>query len=170
MKRFVFLLLLIVGCKPTQPKPPPVNPADTEAVRLLYDAHLVARGSAALYLNDKLCNAAQAHADWMAANRRMSHTGAGGSSFADRAREHGYNIRGGGENVAAGYSSVEAVMRGWMNSPGHRRNILNRSWRDAGFGVAKAQNGQLYWSATFATGSGSSAAQTPLMQPGPLSN
>lgn len=174
MKRALLILVLFLGCdsnpsQPQPPKPPPTDSTGLQEVRELYDAHLVARGSRPLNLHPNLCAAAQAHADWMAKNQRMSHTGAGGSNFSQRAREHGYTIRGGGENVAAGYPTVDAVMKGWMKSPGHRRNILNSQWKDAGFGVAKSKNGQLYWSATFATGNSPSALQSPFVEPGPLS-
>lgn len=54
-----------------------------------------------------------------------------------------------GENVAMGYTSPEAVMRGWMNSSGHRSNILRSGYTKIGVGVAKGSDGRLYWTQVF---------------------
>jgi len=54
-----------------------------------------------------------------------------------------------GENVAYGYGSVESVMAGWMNSSGHRANILNANFTHVGLGRATAANGTLYWTQVF---------------------
>lgn len=54
-----------------------------------------------------------------------------------------------GENIAKGYEDIETVVDGWMNSPGHRRNILNPKYNKAGFGYAKMTNGSPYWCAQF---------------------
>ncbi len=50
-----------------------------------------------------------------------------------------------GENIAAGYTTASAVMNGWMHSPGHRRNILRRSFTKIGLGVARSADGNRYW-------------------------
>lgn len=50
-----------------------------------------------------------------------------------------------GENIAAGYTSVSAVTSGWMNSPGHKANILNANFKIISVGVAQAANGTYYW-------------------------
>jgi uncharacterized protein YkwD len=55
----------------------------------------------------------------------------------------GYRWSAWGENVAMGYLTPRAVMRAWMNSPGHRANILSRSFRH--IGVRRSGNGTLYW-------------------------
>jgi uncharacterized protein YkwD len=54
-----------------------------------------------------------------------------------------------GENIAMGYSDIESVVDGWMNSPGHKRNILNPKFNKAGFGYAKTPDGPAYWCAQF---------------------
>lgn len=54
-----------------------------------------------------------------------------------------------GENIAYGYPSAAAVMRGWMHSPGHRRNILNRRFTKIGLGVAQTRDGTKYWVQNF---------------------
>lgn len=54
-----------------------------------------------------------------------------------------------GENVAYGYTSPGAVQKAWMNSPGHRANILESRYRFMGVGVASADNGTLYYAVVF---------------------
>ena len=57
-----------------------------------------------------------------------------------------------GENVAYGYGSVAAVMSAWMNSSGHRANILSSSFAHVGVGRADASNGTPYWTQDFGRG------------------
>ena len=54
-----------------------------------------------------------------------------------------------GENVAAGYPSVVAVMGGWMGSSGHRANLLSTSYEHVGVGRAASGSGALYWTQVF---------------------
>lgn len=54
-----------------------------------------------------------------------------------------------GENIAMGYPEIDSVVDGWMNSSGHRRNILNKKFTHAGFGYAKRPGGAAYWCAQF---------------------
>ena len=63
----------------------------------------------------------------------------------DRAARAGYDFREIAENVAQGYPSPAAVTRGWMESRGHRRNILMRNAQDAGIGIAIGRGGDLHW-------------------------
>jgi len=54
-----------------------------------------------------------------------------------------------GENIAYGQRTPAEVMRDWMNSPGHRNNILSRSYTEIGVGLAKNKNGVCYWTQMF---------------------
>ncbi len=54
-----------------------------------------------------------------------------------------------GENIASGYPTAAAVMRGWMHSEGHRANILNRRFKKIGLGVATSRDGTKYWVQNF---------------------
>ncbi|HEX3026333.1 MAG TPA: CAP domain-containing protein, partial [Clostridia bacterium] len=54
-----------------------------------------------------------------------------------------------GENIAMGQPTPQAVMTAWMNSPGHRSNILSATYNQIGVGVAKNSRGQLYWTQMF---------------------
>lgn len=54
-----------------------------------------------------------------------------------------------GENIAMGQRTAQEVMNTWMNSPGHRANILNPSFNQIGVGLAKNSNGTCYWTQQF---------------------
>ncbi|MFY1669096.1 CAP domain-containing protein [Plantactinospora sp. WMMB334] len=107
-----------------------------------------ANGCAAVVINNDLAEAARLHSQDQAENTDMSHTGSDGSDFVERARRAGYD-RPIGENVAMGYRDAAAVMEGWMNSSGHRANILNCDARAMGVGVATGPDGRLYWTQMF---------------------
>ncbi len=110
------------------------------------------RGCRALGVNNALMSAAQTHTDKMARRGRggtLSHQLPGEASVPVRIRRAGYNWRQWGENVAAGQTTAQAVMRAWMRSPGHRRNILTCSFRHIGVGLAYARNGTPYWTQDF---------------------
>ncbi|MGE3822376.1 MAG: CAP domain-containing protein [Isosphaeraceae bacterium] len=100
--------------------------------------------------NPRLDAAARAHAQDMAARREMTHEGADGSVAAERIDRQGYPFRNAGENVARGQRSVEQVMDGWMNSPGHRKNILGK-YSEIGLAVVHDDEGTPYWCVNFAT-------------------
>jgi uncharacterized protein YkwD len=99
-------------------------------------------GLGPLQLNRRLSKAARGHAEDMARRKYFSHDTLGGGSFVDRIRHAGY-LRGAhrwavGENLAwatLGQSAPRGVTALWMNSPGHRANILNGSFREIGIGV-----------------------------------
>jgi uncharacterized protein YkwD len=117
----------------------------------LVEAHIKVRVEAkqkTLTVNRKLMAAAQAHAEDMAARRKMSHTGGDGSSSSERIKAGGYRYFRAGENIAAGHLSVDRVMKGWMNSPGHKRNILG-GFSEIGVGCAVDEAGKRYWCVTF---------------------
>ncbi len=80
----------------------------------------------------------------------MSHRGGDGSSPFTRVTRAGYAYSRAGENVAAGQTSVDAVMRSWLLSPGHRLNILGR-YSEIGTGCAIDTSGTAYWCVTFGT-------------------
>ena len=107
--------------------------------------------AAAVTWNDKLTVAAEGHSQDMAAKDYFSHTSADGRSPFDRMRAAGYNGRLMGENIAAGYRTAAAVMQGWMNSAGHRANILNCGFREIGIGHATGGSYGMYWTQDFGT-------------------
>jgi uncharacterized protein YkwD len=82
-----------------------------------------------------------------------------------RARDCDYTGSGWGENIAWGYATPQSVMTGWLNSPGHRANIENASYRSIGVGVAANASGQLYWTQNFGTTGGSPSPPPPSPPP-----
>lgn len=138
---------------PSQPDPGPA--ATTWQGEMLNDvnAFRAAHGIPALSECAALDRAAQGHSDDQAAHDTMSHTGSNGSDLGTRANQAGYVGWGAlGENVAYGYTAVNTVMVGWMNSTGHRENILSRSYEHVGFGLATSASGTRYWSQDFGAG------------------
>ncbi len=132
------------------------SPGSTEpagVVGRVVEAHNAERarhGLPPLSVAPALGAAADGQARDMAGRGRMSHGGGDGSSPFDRIKRAGYSYQAAGENVAYGFDDVEAVMAGWMRSPGHRRNILGR-FTEIGVGRATAKDGSAYWCVTFGT-------------------
>ncbi len=95
--------------------------------------------------NDELTAAAQIHSNDMNANSFFSHTGSDRSSLADRVNRIGYKYSTIGENIAMGETQTEElVVEGWMNSPGHCRNIMQGRFTE--MGVARSG---IYWTQVF---------------------
>jgi uncharacterized protein YkwD len=105
-----------------------------------------------LNVQGSLVAAAQMHSEDMACNNYFSHTGLDGSTVGGRSTRQGYGWSFVGENIGAGYSSPEAVVQGWMNSPGHRANILSPDYTEIGIGYAFSADSDYgtYWTAVFA--------------------
>lgn len=106
-------------------------------------------GCGPLRVDQRLVNAARAHSADMAAKGYFSHTSPSGETPWDRMKKAGYPASG-GENIAMGYPTAEAVMKGWMNSSGHRANILNCGYKAIGVGV-KTGSGGPWWTQNFGT-------------------
>ncbi|WP_431975742.1 CAP domain-containing protein [Micromonospora haikouensis] len=123
--------------------------AQAQEVVNLVNAERAKAGCGALKIDDKLMAAAQAHSQDQADHRKMTHDGSDGSDVGERLDRAGYAWRAYGENVAWNQQTPAAVMDAWMNSPGHRANILNCSFTEIGVGVANS-NGP-YWTQDFGT-------------------
>ena len=102
-----------------------------------------------LQLHSGMADAAQLRADELLES--YSHTRPNGSEYYTVLKEAGIAYAPGGENIAAGYTSVEAVFDGWMNSPGHRANILRKGIGTCGFGYVWKDNDMYghYWAQLF---------------------
>ncbi|MEM1256346.1 MAG: CAP domain-containing protein [Cyanobacteria bacterium P01_H01_bin.21] len=107
------------------------------------------RGKHPLRLDSRLTKAAQVHSEDMARHKTISHIGSDGSSFGIRIRRTGYRYRTAAENVAIGQKSSREVVKAWMQSPGHRRNILSSKYTEIGIGIVYAPKGP-YWTQVFA--------------------
>ncbi|HET6924630.1 MAG TPA: CAP domain-containing protein [Candidatus Saccharimonadales bacterium] len=99
-------------------------------------------GLPGLGLNSQLDQAAQAKANDMAARDYWSHNTPDGQTPWSFIIAAGYNYQTAGENLAYGFDSASETVTGWMNSPEHRANILNTTYKEVGFGVANSANYQ----------------------------
>ncbi|WP_373534286.1 CAP domain-containing protein [Microcoleus sp.] len=128
-----------------------------------------------LTLNTQLLNAAETHSQNMALQDFFSHTGKDGSSFTSRITTTGYKFADGAaaENIGVGYSTPEQVVEGWMNSSGHRTNILNPNLKEIGIGYyflandTGSVNFNHYWTQVFATSLDGSVTPAPTPTPTP---
>nr|RIY13927.1 CAP domain-containing protein [Deinococcus sp. RM] len=95
--------------------------------------------AAPLTWNAPLAQAAQGHATDMATQNYFSHTSKDGRTFSQRITTAGYTpYRTIGENIAAGQTTPQAVVDGWLKSEGHCRNIMNPAFKELGVGYAYA--------------------------------
>jgi uncharacterized protein YkwD len=118
--------------------------ADDSAKDLLneHNRQRAQRGLEPLELDPALCEYAQSHAKKMADKGLLVHSSM--SNLAVRAGNG--NV---GENIAWGQNSEEEVCDSWMNSSGHRANILSKRYKKVGFGVKEDERGRKYWCAVF---------------------
>lgn len=138
MKSLMMLAVLaLAACQPTPPPSPTftVAQASTPAgsMAAMINQQRAANGLGPLAENARLSSASRAHAQDMVVNDYFSHRGLNGSDLSSRARAAGYNCVA-AENIAWGQKSEADVMTAWMNSAGHRRNILLRDAREFGIG------------------------------------
>ena len=87
---------------------------------------------AALAWNSKLEAAARAHNQDMLDHNFFDHTGSDGSSPWDRFKRQGYALGSGGENIARGQPTLQAVINAWLSSPGHCANIMGANFSEIG--------------------------------------
>jgi uncharacterized protein YkwD len=120
----------------------------------LTNAHRAQAGCPPLAFNSRLTQAAQRHSDDMARHSFCAHQGSDGSTPWVRIQDTGYVYTSAAENVAAGYSSPASVVTAWMNSPGHRNNILNCNLTEIGVGYTYRADDPVryrhYWTQVFA--------------------
>ncbi|GAA3148290.1 sigma-70 family RNA polymerase sigma factor [Streptomyces rectiviolaceus] len=132
---------------PQAPQAPAGNSYSEEVTRLA-NAERAKSGCGPLTLNSKLGNAAQGHSDDMAERDFFDHTNPDGEDPGDRVTAAGYKWSTYGENIAAGQRTPAAVMDSWMNSSGHRANILNCSFKEIGIGYRQGSGGP-WWTQNF---------------------
>ena len=154
--------LLVIGCAIPAGTPAP-SPSTrvgesagkygtTEARILnLINAERQRQGLPALLYNAQLDRMAKIQAENMAYFQKMAHTIPESQlpTLGDRARHVGYPFGRLAENVALGYPNAETVVQGWMNSSGHRRNILDGTVEETGIGIARSSAGSLYYCQVF---------------------
>jgi uncharacterized protein YkwD len=119
----------------------------------LTNAERAKAGCGPLTVDATLTAVAQAHSQDMATHNYFDHNSQDGRSPFDRMTAAGYRYSTAAENIAAGQRTAQDVMTGWMNSPGHRANILNCALKEIGVGYATASSSQygVYWTQDFGT-------------------
>ena len=144
-------------------------PAEEHEVLELVNEERNEFGLHALAWNDRLADAARSHSLDMATQNYFDHNSKDGREFFDRITAEGYRYETCGENIAYGYGTPAAVMEGWMNSSGHRANILGDRYCDIGIGVADHANSgnRLYWTQDFGREQGVGSCPTPTPEPTP---
>lgn len=101
-----------------------------------------ANGLGGLTQSGTLAQAAQAKAADMAANNYWAHTSPAGKTPWTFIDATGYSYESAGENLAYGFATSNDTITGWMNSPGHRANMLNTKYTEVGFGIINVENYQ----------------------------
>ena len=142
--------------KPVQTAPAPtkapVNNTNTginsyaDQVLQLVNQERAKAGLSALTTNSTLKAAADVRAQETV--QSFSHTRPNGTTFSTVFKEFGISYRTSGENIAYGQKTPQEVVTAWMNSPGHRANIMNANFGKLGIGVYQ-KNGVIYWSQLF---------------------
>ncbi|MEU4559909.1 CAP domain-containing protein [Actinoplanes sp. NPDC023936] len=117
-------------------------------VTALTNAKRKAAGCPALTVDPNLSTASLRQSWYMARTRLFSHVWRDGATFVSRSKAAGYQ-QPAGENIGWGYPSAKAVVDAWMDSPGHRANILNCGAKAVGTGVAYAADGTPYYTQVF---------------------
>ncbi|WP_195238204.1 CAP domain-containing protein [Romboutsia sp. 1001285H_161024_C4] len=107
------------------------------------------RGLAPLTLDSSLSNVATKKSQDMINRGYFDHNSPTYGSPFDMMKQFGISYKAAGENIAMGQKDPQDVMNSWMNSDGHRKNILSPNFTHIGVGIAKASNGQLYWTQMF---------------------
>ncbi|MFE3499290.1 CAP domain-containing protein [Kitasatospora sp. NPDC059146] len=125
------------------------SPAFAQQVVDLVNAERAKAGCGPVAAEPRLASAAQSHSDDMANRNYFDHASPEGYHADHRIEAVGYRWSTWGENIARGQSDPAAVMESWMNSPGHRANILNCDFKQLGVGVRTGANGP-WWTQVFA--------------------
>lgn len=138
---------------PTQPAPVPSVPATAasyeEQVVQLVNVERVKNGLPKLFLDKKICDVARAKSKDMADNNYFAHQSPTYGSAGDMLRKFGVSWTAWGENIASGQKTPQEVVSQWMNSPGHRANILSPNFALIGVGYYKDASGRPYWTQMF---------------------
>ena len=136
-----------------QPENPSIPDTDTESASFvrqvvnLVNQERAKAGLSPVTADTSIQTAAQVRAKEI--EKSFSHTRPDGSSFSTALTQQGVTYRGSGENIAWGQKTPEQVMNGWMNSDGHRANILNKNFTKIGVGYHQNASGTNYWTQLF---------------------
>ena len=140
--------LIFVGQKIHIPVTAPLSTIEDE-VRRLVNVERAKYGLPALTYNWQVARVARIKSQDMINNRYFSHTSPVYGSPFKMLEDYNLKFSSAAENIAMGQRTAQEVMTSWMNSPGHRANILSRNITQIGVGAAKASNGTLYFTQLF---------------------
>lgn len=139
---------IYVGQKINIPSIDNVKTLEQQVINLV-NKHRAANGLAPLACNWELCRVARFKSQDMINKKYFSHQSPTYGSPFTMMQSFGIRFSAGGENIAYGQRTPQDVMNAWMNSPGHRNNIMSPIYTQIGVGVAKASNGTYYWTQMF---------------------
>lgn len=137
----------IPGNGSTEDTAPEAEHAFIKQVVALVNKERAKEGLSPLTIDTKVQAAAQVRAK--ECEKLFSHTRPDGSSFSTALKEQNVSYRSAGENIAWGQHSPQQVMDAWMNSPGHRANIMNPNFTTIGVGYYENVGGTDYWCQLF---------------------
>ncbi|MCR6661491.1 MAG: CAP domain-containing protein [Asticcacaulis sp.] len=119
-------------------------------VLAMINAERVRHGCQPLRVETRLSEAAERQSRGMATRHYFSHNAPDGSTPGKRVKDTGYVYQMVGENIELNSEDPEAVVSTWMNSPGHRQNILMCAFRETGIAMYQADDTGTYWTQVFA--------------------
>lgn len=140
--------LIYPGQRITVPNIQDVKIAENRVITLV-NAERAKAGLPPLKANWQLSRVARYKSQDMIDKGYFSHTSPTYGSPFTMMQSFGIKFSSAGENIAMGQKTPEEVMAGWMNSPGHRSNILSASYSEIGVGLAKSPSGVFYWTQMF---------------------
>lgn len=129
--------------------PAPSSVSYEERVAQLVNIERQKNGLQPLTFDKSISNVARLKSKDMADNNYFAHQSPRYGSAGDMLRNNGINWSAWGENIASGQRTPEAVVTAWMNSEGHRANILSPNFGKIGIGYVTNSNGTPYWTQTF---------------------
>lgn len=161
MKKYLLFIVLAIQCSqpvpydpvdwksppptkqdPAPQQPPTIQSTEIQQLLILHNEQRELKGRPGFQLDEELNKYAESWAKNMANRNSLYH------SNLDFMKSN--RFRSGGENIAWNQKSPQEVTNGWMNSTGHRDNILNRKFTQVGFGVARNKKNEPYWCTVFA--------------------
>lgn len=140
--------LIYPGQKLTIPSIPDVKSQEDEVIRLV-NIQRANAGLQTLTQNWQLSRVARYKSQDMIDKGYFAHTSPTYGSPFKMMESFGIRYSAAGENIAMGQRTPSEVMNAWMNSPGHRNNIMSPSFTQIGVGLAKDKNGRMYWTQMF---------------------
>lgn len=138
----------IINIPSTTSAPNDLKTLEAEVIRLV-NVERAKVGRPKLTENSELSHVARIKSNDFIKNNYFSHTSPTYGTPFDMLKSFGITFTAAAENIASGQRSASEVMNSWMNSSGHRANILSSTYNQIGVGVAKNNNGNLYWTQMF---------------------